>query len=583
MKRLFWITVVLILVSILLHHATAGEADEAATARRFCEDFLASDDDAIAGLMDEALAAAMTPAASQQVRDVLSATLGPVKEIGQAWHVDEIQGYTRYRVPVRFRDGMRDLLVAFAPNGKVGGLFTVDHVEAPAEEPPAEKPPAVAEEPDAAGDWIGKLEAPGSALEISITLRRDAQGWSGTIDVPAQALLGHPLEQVQIAANEATFKIANIPGDPTFKGTVEGNVLSGTLTQSGATVSFSLKRGEKPELSRPQTPQPPFDYGQEDVTYKNDTVVRAGTLTIPNGDGPFPAVLLLSGSGAQDRDSLLFGHRPFLLLADHLTRAGIAVLRVDDRGVGGSNGNLSESTLSDFAEDALSGVRFLAGREELDAERIGLIGHSEGGIVAPLAASRSNDVAFVVMLAGTGVPGSDVMNLQMQLHMRLLGIDEATIEAAAVEHRKLNNLIREGATAAAVEEQLAKLKQAQGDPTPVQPAELAGLMAPWTRTFITHDPRPVLADVKVPVLALNGELDFQVDPDQNLEAIGKALKHNPDVTLHRLPRLNHLFQTAETGALAEYGQIEETFAPAALDLIRDWILDRSAPRPEEAS
>jgi pimeloyl-ACP methyl ester carboxylesterase len=477
MKRLFWITVVLILVSAVLSQAIAGQAEEAATARRFCEDFLASNDEAIAGLMDEALAAAMTPEAAQQVRDVLEATLGPVQEIGEAWHLDELQGYRRYRVPVDFRDGVRDLLVAFAPNGKVGGLFTVDRIE-----PPAARPSQDSSE------------------------ERD-------------------------------------PGTP--------------------------------ELRRPQTPRPPFDYGQEDVTYTSGTVVRAGTLTIPKGPGRFPAVLLISGSGAQDRDSTLLGHRSFLLFADHLTRAGIAVLRVDDRGVGGSSGDLTQSTLSDFADDAVAGVRYLLGRDEIDESRIGILGHSEGGIVAPLAASRSKDVAFVVLLAGPGVPGADVMDLQMQLHLRLLGLDEKTIGASAVENRKLNKLIASGGTAAAITEQLVKLKRAQGDLTAVQPTDVAGLMTPWMHSFLTHDPRPVLTKIKIPILALNGELDFQVDPEQNLEAMRIALMSNRDATLQRLPGLNHLFQTAKTGALIEYSQIEETIAPAVLDLIRDWILKRT--------
>jgi len=468
-KRLFWITVILVLVNVLLTHVVAGVEDEASVARRFCVDFFAADDDAMANVMDAPLKAAMTPEGSQQIRESLVVALGPLEEIGEAWYTDEVQGYRRYRVPVRFENGMQDLLVAFEPGGKVGGLFTVKHIERP-------------------------------------SLEREAKA---------------------------------------------------------------------AELPRPQTPQPPFDYRAEDVTYTSDEFVRAGTLTIPNGNGPFPAVLLLSGSGAQDRDSLLFGHRSFLLISDHLTRAGIAVLRVDDRGVGGSTGNLAESTLSDFAEDAIAGVRFLAARAEIDAKRIGLIGHSEGGIVAPLAASRSAVVGFVVILAGTGVPGAQVMDLQMQQHMRLLGVSEETIEAAAIENRKLNSLIAEGATTIAVKDQLAILKRSQGDPTAVTPAELAQLTAPWTRSFITYDPRPALAKIKVPVLALNGELDFQVNPDQNLTAIRAALKHNSDVTLHRLPKLNHLFQTAETGAFDEYSRIEETFTPVALDLIRDWILENT--------
>ena len=405
-------------------------------------------------------------------------------------------------------------------------------------------------------------------------------GWSGSIDIPAQGLIGHPLEAIRVSDDEVSFLLAAIPGEPTFRGKIDGDTFSGVLTQSGATVPFALKRGAKAELARPQTPEPPFDYTSEDVTYDNGSISLAGTLTIPAGQRPFPAVLLISGSGPQDRDEQILGHRPFLVWADHLTKAGIAVLRVDDRGVGGSGGSVPASTSSDFAEDALAGVRFLAGRPEIDAEKIGLMGHSEGGLVAPLAASRSEDVAFLVLLAGTGVPGSDVMELQLQLILAAAGVGKDFIEASGRESRELNRVIREGGTHEAIARQLGKLKQAQGDPTEVSPEELGELTSSWMRFFLEYDPRLALAKVRVPVLALNGELDLQVDATQNLDAIRQALDHNEDVTARRLPGLNHLFQTAETGAVGEYAKIEETIAPDVLDLVRDWILGRTVSTEE---
>lgn len=577
MRKLFWISIVLTLVTVLLTHAPAhGDESEAATARRFCVEFLAGEDEKVGTLMDQAMRDALGDSGAQQVRDALSSTLGAVKEIGQAWFSDEIQGYRRYRVPVRFVSGERDMLVAFEPGGKVGGLFTVARLD-----PPGPSEPIGETEGALAGTWGGTLEVPQSPLGITVRLVAGEQGWSGSIDIPAQGLLGHPLERIEVSGTQVSFRLAGIPGEPTFSGKLDGNRLSGSLNQAGAVVPFTLERGQEAELSRPQTPEPPFAYSAQDVRYESGDIVIAGTLTIPAGDGPFPAVLLISGSGAQDRDETIFGHRPFFVLADHLTKAGIAVLRVDDRGVGGTGGNLPQSTTSDLAEDALAGVRFLASRPEIDAKRIGLIGHSEGGTVAPLAASRSDRVAFIVLLAGTGVPGSELMQLQMELALRSAGLEEAAIRASVKESGELHRLIREGATVAALSKQLGLLKQAQGDPTPVAPEEAAALVAPWMRFFLGYDPRPTFAEVHVPVLALNGELDLQVDADQNLEAIREALKHNPQGTVRRMPGLNHLFQTAKTGAVAEYGQIEETLAPAVLDLVRDWILARSLVRRVE--
>jgi pimeloyl-ACP methyl ester carboxylesterase len=277
------------------------------------------------------------------------------------------------------------------------------------------------------------------------------------------------------------------------------------------------------------------------------------------------------------------GHKPFLVLADHLTRAGIAVLRVDDRGVGGSSGSVSEATSQDFAGDVLAGVAFLKSRPRIDAKRIGLIGHSEGGIIAPIAASRSGDIAFVVMLAGTGVPGDEVLRHQMSRIARASGMDEGKLRTILDEQDKLLSLVEAGADDKAVREQLRKLLSAQlGEAASGSMLEdgvnqaMLQMGSPWFRFFLQYDPRAALRNVRVPVLVLNGELDLQVDPAQNVPEIRKALEEagNKEYTVTVLPGLNHLFQKAGTGSPLEYDAIEETMNPAALDAVREWILAR---------
>src|SRR5262249_4567618 len=330
----------------------------------------------------------------------------------------------------------------------------------------------------------------------------------------------------------------------------------------------------------------------EEVAYENSAakIKLAGTLTLPRTDGPVPAVLLITGSGAQDRDESLLGHKPFLVLADYLTRRGIAVLRVDDRGVGGSTGKVSESTTDDFTGDVLAGVAFLKGHREIDKGRIGLCGHSEGALVAPLAASRSDDVAFIVMLAGTGVPGEEVIFRQQELIARAQGVDGLALAAARGSQEQIFKIMREQPDLAQAEEQIRKVVAEQiaaaaaaapdsKDALEAQAnAQVKALFTPWYRFFLTYDPRPALRKVRCPVLALIGEKDLQVDPRQNLEPIEMALKEggNRDYTAKELQGLNHLFQHCQTGSPAEYGKIDETFSPEALKLVGDWIVERTS-------
>jgi len=317
----------------------------------------------------------------------------------------------------------------------------------------------------------------------------------------------------------------------------------------------------------------------------------AGTLTVPEGVGPFPAALLITGSGAQNRDEELLGHKPFWVIADHLSRNGIAVLRVDDRGVGDSGGDPRLATTEDFAGDVLAGVRFLAAQEGIDAGAIGLVGHSEGGIIAPMVAARSDEVAYIVLLAGTGLPGLDIMVMQLEATQRSIGRPEDNIARQTVAQRRLLELAASGAGLPEITEGVAELTRIQISAMPedqrpateqLEPgieAQAAQLTLPWFRFFLTFDPRTALQRVNAPTLALNGALDTQVPAAENLEAIRAALEAggNSDVTVQELEGLNHLFQTAETGSPGEYADIEETFSPRALQIMTEWILDRVGP------
>ncbi len=491
---------------------------------------------------------------------------------------------------------------------------------APGATAPVPPPPATAGPATLAGHWEGEIK--GVALTVRIDLIFDGTSWKGTIDIPQQGAQGLPLDSITVSGSQVRFSIRGVPGNPTFDGAFSaaastgasladphpaaqvpppggqtapgsGSEIRGTFSQGAATFPFRLGREPVKPTVRPQDPSPPFPYVEREVSYSHDGIRLAGTLTLPPGAGPSPAVLLITGSGAQNRNEEILGHRPFLVIADHLTRAGIAVLRVDDRGVGGSTGSVPDSTSADFADDVLTGIRFLRAQPEIDPHRIGLLGHSEGGIIAPLVASRTREVAFLVLLAGTGLPGDAVLLRQMELVSRAGGQTEDRIQKELEQQRRILLLMRterddgalRGQLRAAVRAQLAlatpERRQALGAN---EEAAVDGIVAPllsrWFRFFLTYDPRPALRQVHVPVLALDGALDTQVDPHQNLPEIEQALHAagNHDVTIRELPGLNHLFQHAKTGSPGEYAEIEETLAPEVLDLITRWILERFSLR-----
>ena len=445
---------------------------------------------------------------------------------------------------------------------------------------------------DAAGHWEGSIEIPGQPLVVQVDLEKADGAWSGTIDIPAQGGDDLPLSDVSVDGEAVQFTISGVHGEPTFEGTLAGGEISGEFRQGPARLPFRHGR-ETVEVEappRPQEPKPPFPYDEEDVEYRNGDVTIAGTLTLPPGEEEVPAALLISGSGALNRELELFGHKSFLVLADHLTRLGIAVLRVDDRGVGGSSGSTSQSTSRDKAADVLAGVRFLRGHGRIDPERVGLIGISEGGLVAPLALNRVEPgaIAFTVLLAGPGVPGGDLLRQQLRRIAAANGATAEMIEELAPLQGRALQIIGSGMPPAEAEAALREVVAEQLAASP-ETAQLSGdalesavsaavesNLTPWFRFFIRYDPGPALGGLAVPTLALFGGKDTQVDADQNQTAMEAAFaaSANRDIAVRRVPGLNYLFQTAGTGSPAEYGTIEETMAPEALETISGWILER---------
>lgn len=359
-----------------------------------------------------------------------------------------------------------------------------------------------------------------------------------------------------------------------------------------ASVTAFAAQVEVAKANRPQDPKKPYPYDEEEVSYRNanDNIKISGTLTLPRGGGKYPAVLLITGSGSQDRDETIVGHRPFLVLADYLTRNGIAVLRVDDRGIGGTDPGLLSATSENFADDVLAGVAFLKQRKEIDPKLIGLIGHSEGGMIAPMVAARSNDVSFIVLLAGPGQRGEDIIYAQTELIHKAQGTPANTIAHFVSLSRTINGIVKtetdKKQVAQRINDEIAAYIATLGELDKKRFEPAAGAVkaimpmytSAWYRYFIMFDPLTVLKNVKVPVLALNGELDLQVPAKENLDLIGAGLKGNADVTLKAFPNLNHLFQTTKTGLPSEYGQIEETIAPEVLKTVSDWIVSRTAQK-----
>jgi pimeloyl-ACP methyl ester carboxylesterase len=456
-----------------------------------------------------------------------------------------------------------------------------------------------------AAAYTGTIGIAGAAsIKLTIVLAKTSGNhWIGQVDLPAQNLREYPLVNIQEKDSEITAHMPIPRASATIEARIENNgeKLVGHFKQAGYDLAMDFARDANYELSgprRPQNPKPPYPYQSREIVIEASAMLKlAGTLTIPQGDGPFPAAVLITGSGQQDRDESLMGHKPFLVLADYLTRHGVAVLRCDDRGVGGSGGGatLEQATSSDFAGDVGAMVDFLKTQSEIDARRIGLIGHSEGGLIAPMLASQRQDIAFVVLLAGPGVTGADILRVQGAKILEAQG----TSEAAAAEYSKAQSevlsLVSQGESEekirAAITEAVhaisgnASAASQAADHASSQPdsqmlkaqvdAQYHMITLPWMKFFISYDPRPALAKVKCPVLAMNGTLDLQVSHEQNLPEIEKAVHSGGgDITIKRYEKLNHLFQPAKTGNISEYAEIETTFDEQAMSDIIQWLRAR---------
>lgn len=439
----------------------------------------------------------------------------------------------------------------------------------------------------AEGVWQGALEGNGMRLRLQLHVSHDDQKQLvAALDSPDQGVSGLPAVKVSQKDTAFHFEIPVVNG--VYEGTlnVAKTSIAGTWMQTGAEHKLVFHRSDQLlPLFRPQEPVKPYPYKEEEINFANDNakVSLAGTLTLPSGPGPFPAAILLSESGPQNRDESIAGHRPFLVLADHLTRKGIAVLRFDKRGNGKSTGDYASATTEDFAADAEAAFAYAIRRKEIDRLRIGLIGHSEGGVIAPILATHSPSVAWIVLLAGPGLKGEDLLMLQSELILRTAGVNDGEVARTLAFNKQTYAFVRQERDPAALEAKLNDLVQSTSvgsmhSPAALQ-AQIQTLVSPWFRFFLDYDPVPALQKTTCPVLALNGGKDLQIAPKENLSKIQKALQDggNKDFQTTELPGLNHLFQHGATGSPTEYGGIEETMAPEALNAVSDWVLKHAMP------
>lgn len=430
-----------------------------------------------------------------------------------------------------------------------------------------------------AGTWNGTLEIGPQKLRLVLNITEKDGAYVSTMDSPDQGAKGIPVKKTSFDGR--TLKISAPDLGMTYEGNLNNGIIEGSFSQSGFTIPLKLERGKAETLKRPQDPTPPYPYNSEDVTFYNKEagITLAGTFTYPKAGKKSPAVVLITGSGPQNRDEEILNHKPFLVLADHLTRNGIAVLRFDDRGVGESGGDYDSATIQNFATDASAAMDYLKTRKEVDAKKTGLLGHSEGGQIAFIVGGERKDVAFIVSMAGPGTKGDILLKEQR----RLIGLTSGAPQEAIDQNEQLveimhNLIVKHGHEAVHADTDMIV------DETMAQiPAEMAGipdlhtllkgeyrkLASPELVSLMAYDPADDLARIKCPILALNGDKDLQVPADMNLDGIRSSF--HGELTMKKYPGLNHLFQHAGTGLPAEYGVIEETISPEVLKDIADWI------------
>lgn len=458
---------------------------------------------------------------------------------------------------------------------------------------------------DIAGNWAGSLKvSAGISLHLVFNIKQSGDTYSASFDSPDQKVFNIGCGKTTLTKDSIFIEIPVLNGG--YKGAWNGkDSISGIYRQNGGKLPLNLGRitaQQKAALSttnekvRPQTPKPPYGYFSEDVEYDNadKTLHYGATFTRPDGVGKYPAVIIISGSGTQDRNGdMLNGHKPYWVLADYLTKNGIAVLRVDDRGAGKSSlgPDPLKVTTIDFSHDVENSLNYLESRRDVDRAHIGLIGHSEGGAIAPMVAARRNDVSFIVLMAGPGVPGAQIIAMQGDGGLHLQKFNDGTIAAFHDLNQHMLNMVATAPDVAVLDSSIAtyfrqwKARQQKStldslrlaDNNVLQqglfPQENALYNQAWMRYFLGYDPAVALSKVTCPVLAVNGAKDKQVDAAQNLTAIKEILTRsgNRDFKTVAIPNLNHLFQDAGTGYWNEYESIDETMSPVVMKIISDWI------------
>ena len=440
---------------------------------------------------------------------------------------------------------------------------------------------------DITGQWNGVLKVNATQLHVVFNISKSDKGYSSTMDSPDKSANGIPVTST--AFENSILKLAVSNAQIEYKGELKGDEVVGTFKQGGQEFPMNLSRKivEKKTVIRPQDPIKPYPYYTEDVIFENTqaNISLAGTLSLPEKEGNFPVVILITGSGPQNRDEEILGHKPFLVIADYLTKNGIAVLRYDDRGIGKSKGDFKTATSADFATDVESAIAYLKTRKEINQQKIGLIGHSEGGLIAPMVAAKSKDINFIILLAAPGLRGDKVLLQQQELMAKASGASDADIEKSQTLNVKLYDLIVKSTDNQKLKDDLTSLlmETLKNDSTAEIPSgitqqefvakQVKQISGPWMQYLIKYNPAFALEKVKCPVLAVNGEKDLQVSPKENLSGIKTSLKKgkNKKITIIQFPNLNHLFQECKTGSPAEYATIEQTFSPIVLNEIAKWI------------
>ncbi|MFT3701905.1 MAG: alpha/beta hydrolase [Agriterribacter sp.] len=434
------------------------------------------------------------------------------------------------------------------------------------------------------GTWKGNLNLPNKAkLPLVFHIQKIDTVLAVTMDSPAQNANGLKVDSASFINNELGIfiKLAQIR----YKGTLKGDSIAGIFTQGSAMLPLILYRGSdtanQETYKRPQEPKPPFDYNISDVSFKNSKEgnLLAGTICTPKNTSDFPIVVMITGSGSQNRNEEILGHKPFLVIADYFAKHGIGSLRLDDRGVGGSEAGKDGATSADFATDINTAVEYLS---KQGFKNIGLLGHSEGGMIAPMVSSTNKKVKFLVLMAGPGIPIDELMILQNKAVAKTSGMNDKQMDESLKDTKQIFEFIKSYAGNNYRQELKSRMteilaqsgKYTAEQQTQILDQQLAALSSPWFLYFLKFDPDVYLSKTTVPVLAINGEKDVQVTAKENLEGIQKSLQKagNKNFKTLPLPGLNHLFQKAETGSVAEYATIEQTIQPEVLAIMADWII-----------